>query len=318
MFRWLMPHTNLHELNLDWLIEKIKGQAGEIDALQQSDQSIVNQLGSLGGRVSVLENVGRAPIYYGTPVRRESGGMVYYDVPGTAKDGTWKWPGGDAYWSSFQQASGYWLQVGPDKYYPQTITQEGYGLVGVNISVSFNSTTGLLTFGFPATAPDYAGQTFIFTYQGGEPAMQESFYISDLVTDDVPDNVTAHMITYTVPQDGIYLVGGRTSYPSEHNTDINGGYAANVVQWLIAYASILQYDPDDVGIESWIQQAPRMCRGRNDIMALAAAHEGDTFDLCMAVLRAYTEVDNVPITRHDEVGQAQMWVIRLCDLPVEN
>ena len=318
MFRWLMPYTNLHELNLDWLLKTVKEADEKIEGLESTDSSLSNQIAALGGRVATLENVGRAPIYYGIPMPRQASGMTYYDVPGTASDGTWKWPGGDAYWSSFLQASGYWLQVGSDKYLPTTITQDGYGLIGVNVSVSINPSTGLLTFGFPSSVPSYAGQTFIFTYQGGEPAMQESYYASELIQDTVPDNVTAHMTSYTFPRDGLYLVGARSSYPSELNTDVNGGYTADVVQWLVAYMSVIQYDSNSDPLMSWIQQSPRMCRGRNDLTCLVYAHEGDSVDLCMAVLRAYTEVNNVPITRHDETGQARLWVIRLCDLPVED
>ena len=55
MFRWLMPHTNLHELNLDWLIATVKENDEKVNDLQQwADDAEL--------RLTILENM--AGTYY--------------------------------------------------------------------------------------------------------------------------------------------------------------------------------------------------------------------------------------------------------------
>lgn len=190
MFRWLMPHTNLHELNLDWIISTVKTMqeaveplAATVTDLQVRTAELEDDVASLSERVAVLESGVQRIIYSGVPTCTETTNPSThkinrnYTVQGVAvQDAGWQFPGGAQPWDDFRIATDVHIQVGANRYTMTQILEDRMtGLLdgsesGDVCSVILNSETGVLTFNFtpfvfPAVDdPDYEGMTMTLYY----------------------------------------------------------------------------------------------------------------------------------------------------------
>ena len=195
MFRWLMPHTNLHELNLDWIISTVKSMletveplAATVTDLQVRTAELESDVASLSERVAVLESGVQRIIYSGVPVCTTSTSETThktvrtYTVQGVeVQDAGWQFPGGAQPWDDFRIATDVHVQVGADRYTMDQILEDR--MVGHNDNdpnttaclVTLDTETGVLTFNFtklvfPAVNdPDYEGMVMTLYYGHLEP-----------------------------------------------------------------------------------------------------------------------------------------------------